>query len=99
MLNIDKIIEDGKAVFVLGGRLDTTTAPVLDAALKESLAGVSELTLDFSEVGYISSAGLRVLLTAQKLMNTQGRMKITHVNEIVKEIFDISGFSRILTIE
>ena len=99
MLNIKKTVENGKAAFALEGRLDTTTAPELEKAFKETLDGVSELTLDFSELQYISSAGLRVLLSAQKLMNKQGEMKISHVNEIVKEIFDVTGFSDILTIE
>ena len=99
MLNIDKTIEKGKAVFSLEGRLDTTTSPDLEKELKEVLDGVSELTLDFSALDYISSAGLRVLLSAQKRMNKQGEMKITHVNEIIMEIFDVTGFSDILTIE
>lgn len=99
MLNIDKTIENGKAAFSLEGRLDTTTAPALEKELKEALDGVSELTLDFSALDYISSAGLRVLLSAQKRMNKQGEMKITHVNEIVREIFDVTGFADILTIE
>ena len=99
MLNIEKTIEKGKAVFSLEGRLDTTTAPDLEKALKDALDGVNELTLDFSALEYISSAGLRVLLCAQKLMNKQGEMKITHVNDIIKEIFDVTGFSDILTIE
>ena len=99
MLNIDKTIENGIAVFALEGRLDTTTAPMLDKAFKESLDGVRELTLDFSQLTYLSSAGLRVLLSAQKRMNKQGGMKIAHVNDIVREIFDVTGFSDILTIE
>ena len=99
MLNINKVIEKGKAAFSLEGRLDTTTAPELDKAFKETLDGVRELTLDFSALDYISSAGLRVLLSAQKLMNKQGEMKITHVNDIIMEIFDVTGFSDILTIE
>ena len=99
MLNIEKHIEEKKAVFSLEGRLDTTTAPDLDKELKETLDGASELTLDFSALDYISSAGLRVLLSTQKLINKQKTMKITHVNEIVMEIFDVTGFSDILTIE
>ena len=99
MLNINKTIENGKAAFSLEGRLDTTTAPDLEKAFKDTLDGVNELTLDFSSLDYISSAGLRVLLSAQKLMNQQGEMKITHVNEIVMEIFDVTGFSNILAIE
>ena len=99
MLNINKTIENGKAVFALVGRLDTTTAPELEKELKDSLDGVSELTLDFAGLEYISSAGLRVLLSAQKIMNKQGRMKVTNVNETIAEIFEVTGFSDILTVE
>ena len=83
----------------LEGRLETTTAPELEAVIKNELGGINDLTFDFSALDYISSAGLRVLLTAQKLMNSQGTMKITGTNEIVREVFDITGFSDILTIE
>ncbi len=85
--------------FALTGRLDTTTAPELEARLGASLDGVEALTFDFAGLDYISSAGLRVLLAAQKLMNRQGSMKIIHVNETIMEIFDVTGFSDILTIE
>ena len=81
----------------LSGRLDTTTAPQLEAELK--LEGISELNLDFEKLDYISSAGLRVLLAAQKTMNKQGSMKIAHVNADIMEVFEITGFSDILTIE
>ncbi len=81
----------------LSGRLDTTTAPRLEAELK--LEGISELNLDFEKLDYISSAGLRVLLAAQKTMNKQGSMKIAHVNADIMEVFEITGFSDILTIE
>ena len=99
MLNIKKTIENGKAAFALEGRLDTVTAPDLEKAFNESLAGVTELTLDFEKLEYISSAGLRVLLSAQKVMNKQGQMKITHVNATITEIFEVTGFSDILTVE
>ena len=99
MLNINKTIENGKAIFALTGRLDTTTAPELEKELKESLDGVSELALDFAGLEYISSAGLRVLLSAQKIMNKQGEMKLKNVNETILEIFEVTGFSDILTIE
>ena len=99
MLTINKTIEDGKALFTLDGRLDTTTAPALEKELKEALPGVSELTLDFAALEYISSAGLRVLLAAQKIMNRQGEMKVCNINDIVAEIFEVTGFSDILTIE
>ena len=81
------------------GRLDTITSPELETVLKEELDGVSDLTFDFSALDYISSAGLRVLLAAQKSMNKQGEMKVTGVSEIIMEIFDVTGFTDILTIE
>ena len=99
MLNINKTIENGKALFTLAGRLDTTTAPDLEKELKASLNGVSELVLDFAGLEYISSAGLRVLLSAQKIMNCKGEMKVTNVNETILEIFEVTGFSDILTVE
>ena len=99
MLTINKTIENGKAAFALEGRLDTTTAPELEKELKDSFDGLSELTLDFSKLEYISSAGLRVLLAAQKVMNRQGGMKVANVNETIMEIFEVTGFSDILTIE
>lgn len=83
----------------LEGRLDTTTAPELEAELKASLDSVSELVLDMEKLEYISSAGLRVLLSAQKVMAKKGGMKVIHVNETVMEIFEVTGFSDILTIE
>ncbi len=83
----------------LEGRLDTMTAPELEAALKTALEGVEELTFDFDKLDYISSAGLRVLLSAQKTMNRQGSMKVIHANEIIMEIFEVTGFADILTIE
>ncbi len=83
----------------LEGRLDTTTAPHLEAELKRSIDGVSDLSMDFAQLEYLSSAGLRVLLAAQKVMNRQGKMVIRHVNETIMEIFEVTGFSDILTIE
>ena len=83
----------------LAGRLDTMTAPELEGELKQSLNGIEALTLNFEKLEYISSAGLRVILGAQKAMNKQGSMKITNVNEDIMEIFDITGFSDILVIE
>ena len=80
------------------GRIDTTTAPQLETELKREIGGVTELLLDFSGVEYISSAGLRVLLSAQKVMNRQGKMVLSHVDEAVMEIFEVTGFSDILTI-
>ena len=86
------------AVF-LEGRLDTNTAPELDETLKTSLEGVTELTLDLDKLDYLSSAGLRVLLSAQKTMNRQGTMVVKNVNETIMEIFEVTGFSDILTIQ
>ena len=81
------------------GRLDTMTAPQLETVIKEELDGVDNLVFDFSELRYISSAGLRVLLTAQKAMNDQGSMKVVNVNDLVSEVFELTGFSDILDIE
>ena len=99
MLTINKTIENGTAVFKPAGRLDTDTAPSLEAELRDAIPGLTALELDFSELQYISSAGLRVLLSAQKQMNKQGAMKVTHANESILEIFELTGFSDILTIE
>ena len=99
MLDVKKTIENEKACFELEGRLDTVTAPELEEQLKEVLPEIKELTLDFGKLDYISSAGLRVLLSAQKIMTKQGEMKVTNVNETIMEIFEVTGFSDILTIE
>ena len=99
MLNMNKMIENGKAVFALEGRLDTNTSPELEKELRQALPGVRALELDFEKLDYISSAGLRVLLSAQKIMSRQGEMKVTHVNETIMEIFEVTGFTDILTIE
>ena len=98
-MNIVKTNEGTKLTIALEGRLDTTTAPQLEAEVKGSLAGVTELVMDFSQLEYLSSAGLRVLLAAQKAMNKQGSMVIRHVNETIQEIFEVTGFLDILTIE
>ncbi len=84
---------------VLEGRLDTTTAPKLEAELKRSLDGIKVLVFDIEKLEYISSAGLRVLLSAQKVMNKQGEMKIIGANEAIMEIFEVTGFVDILNIE
>ena len=92
--------KNGTALKVaLVGRLDTSTAPQLEAELKNSYDAITELSLDFEKLEYISSAGLRVLLATQKKMNVQGSMKLVHVNETIMEVFDITGFTDILTIE
>ena len=99
MLNINKQAENGKLVIALEGRLDTTTAPQLEESMKESINGVTELVMDFEKLEYISSAGLRVLLSCQKIMSKQGSMKVIHVSDLIKEIFEVTGFIDILTIE
>ena len=99
MLKIEQTMENEKAVFALEGRLDTVTAPELEQALKAVLPGLTELKLDFEKLEYISSAGLRVLLSAQKVMNRQGTMTLSKVSETIMEIFEVTGFSDILTIE
>ena len=99
MLNINKKIEDKTMTVALEGRLDTTTAPQLETELKSELADITSLVLDFEKLEYISSAGLRVLLSAQKVMNKQGDMKLIHVNDVINEIFEVTGFSDILNIE
>ena len=92
--------QDGSAlVIALEGRLDTTAAPELEAELKTCLDGITDLTLDLTNLDYISSAGLRVLLSAHKTMMKQGQMKVTNASEIVREVFDVTGFSDILNIE
>ncbi len=99
MLNIHKTLDGSKLTVALEGRLDTSTAPQLEEELKGAIGGVTELLMDFNALEYISSAGLRVLLSAQKIMNKQGSMKLTGVNDVIREIFDVTGFSDILTIE
>jgi anti-sigma B factor antagonist len=98
-MTIQKTRNETALTIALSGRLDTVTAPELEAVLNDALADVSELTFDFEKLDYISSAGLRVLLSAQKTMNRQGTMKVIHVNEMILEIFEVTGFSDILTIE
>ena len=95
---IDKTSEGEKLTLTISGRLDTNSSPKLEAELKQSIGGVSALIFDFSGVEYISSAGLHVLLAAQKVMNRQGSMKLTGVKPDVMEVFEITGFSDILTI-
>ncbi|MCQ2445801.1 MAG: STAS domain-containing protein [Clostridia bacterium] len=94
----NKTQNEAALLLALEGRLDTTTAPMLENELKASLEGVTLLTLDFEKLDYISSAGLRVLLSAQKIMNKQGEMIITNVCDDIREVFEITGFSDILTI-
>ena len=98
-MNINKNQNGSALEIALEGRLDTMTAPELEAELNNSLQNADSLTLDFSKLDYISSAGLRVLLSAHKAMSTKGGMKVKNVNEIVQEVLDVTGFSDILTIE
>lgn len=98
-MTIHKDLTESTLKLGVEGRLDTTTAPELEAELKASLDGVTRLELDFAGLEYVSSAGLRVILSAQKTMNKQGSMVIRNVSETVMEVFEITGFSDILTIE
>ena len=98
-MTINKKQNGSTTVIELQGRLDTITAPELENELSTVLSQANELEFDFSGLDYISSAGLRVLLSAQKVMSRKGGMKVLHVNDIVKEVFDVTGFSDILTIE
>ena len=98
-MTINKQSEGSSLTLAVEGRLDTTTAPELEEVIKNDLNGVESLTMDLSKLDYISSAGLRVLLSAQKIMTKQGSMKVTNVNELVMEVFEVTGFSDILTIE
>lgn len=99
MLNISKEVNGKSCVYYLEGRLDTTTAPQLEADIKESITDINSLVMDLAKLEYISSAGLRVLLSAQKTMNKQGSMVVRNVRDEVNEIFDVTGFADILTIE
>lgn len=98
-MDINKIENNEELTIAIVGRLDTSTAPQLEAELNASLPGVTLLNFDLKELEYISSAGLRVLLSAQKTMNKQGKMIVKNANESVNEVFEITGFSDILTIE
>lgn len=98
-MEIKKNKEGSSLDIKVSGRLDTTTAPQLDEEINSSIEGVDDLKLDFADLEYISSAGLRVLLATQKIMNKQGSMKVVSVSEPVMEVFEITGFSEILTIE
>ena len=98
-MNIQKTLSGTTLMVALEGRLDTTTAPKLEEELRGSVAGVSRLVFDLAKLEYVSSAGLRVLLAMQKLMNQQGEMMLQNVNEAVMEVFEVTGFSDILSIE
>lgn len=98
-MTINKEKNGNELLLKISGRLDTTTAPQLDETLEGALEGIDMLSFDFSELEYLSSAGLRSLLSAQKKMSGQGKMIIKNVNEMINEIFEVTGFSDILTIE
>ena len=98
-MTIEKILNGESATLVVVGRLDTQTAPELEKELDSVVAGLKELTFDMKGLEYVSSAGLRVILKAQKIMNTKGSMKLVSVNDNIMEVFDITGFLDILTIE
>ena len=98
-MTIEKNLNGTELTVTIVGRLDTTTAPQLEAEFKQNINGVEKLVLDFASLEYLSSAGLRVLLAAQKVMNKQGEMIIKNVNETIHEIFEVTGFIDILTIE
>lgn len=98
-MTIEKKVNGSALEIALEGRLDTMTAPELEKELNAALGSADSLVLDFSKLEYISSAGLRVLLSAHKTMSAKGGMKVTNVNEIVQEVFEVTGFSDILNIE
>ena len=98
-MTITKTKDHSALTLFLEGRLDTTTSPQLEAELSASLDGVTQLTLDLEKLAYLSSAGLRVILAAQKRMNKQGKMVVRHVNDTIMEVFEVTGFVDILTIE
>ena len=98
-MEIKKQTNDKELTIALKGRLDTSTAPQFEEAVKESLDGMTSFILDLKELEYMSSAGLRIILTAQKTMNKQGKMVIRNVNDTIMEVFDMTGFADILTIE
>jgi len=98
-MTISDVKEGSKLVVTLEGRLDTTTAPELEKHLADAISDVSDLVFDMSKLEYISSAGLRVLLATQKKMNTKGTMVVKSINDTIAEIFEVTGFSDILTIE
>lgn len=98
-MNINKTVNESTLNIALEGRMDTTTAPLLEEELNNSIEGCKELVIDFEKLEYLSSAGLRVLLSAQKVMNKQGKMIIRNVNESIREVFEVTGFIDILTIE
>ena len=98
-MTIEKNLNGSELIVKVVGRLDTTTAPELEAEVMGAISGVTKLVLNFEALEYLSSAGLRVLLQAQKIMNKQGEMVVRNINETISEIFEVTGFSDVLTIE
>lgn len=98
-MTIDKILKGEELTVSLSGRLDTVTSPELEEELKGATDGIKTLIFDMAHLEYISSAGLRVLLAAQKSMNRQGNMIVRNAGDAIREVFDITGFSEILTLE
>lgn len=98
-MTVNKVKEGNVLTLTVEGRVDTTTAPELETVVKAETSDVTKLIMDVTAMEYISSAGLRVLLSAQKIMNKQGEMIVRGANESVREIFEVTGFSDILTIE
>ena len=98
-MNIKRKTDNGNLFVTVNGRIDTVTAPEFEAGVKPYLDGVTQLTIDFKDVNYVSSAGLRVPLSLQKKMMTQGEMKLVNVSEAVNDVFEVTGFDEILTYE
>lgn len=98
-MNIKKKMEGDQLTVIIGGRIDTVTAPEVEAFINENLDGVNNLILDFKDVNYVSSAGLRVLLSLHKKMMVKGEMKLINVNEAVSDVFEVTGFDEILSYE
>jgi anti-sigma B factor antagonist len=98
-MDINKKLDGSQLKIELSGRLDTNTSPKLEEELKKDLKNIKSLTFDFNELMYISSSGLRVILSTQKTMNKQGEMVIENVNDLIMEVFDATGFTDILTIK
>ena len=98
-MEITKTLNGTELDIVIAGRLDTVTAPELEKEINENIVGVTKLVFDFAPLEYLSSAGLRVILTAQQIMNKQGKMVVRNVNDTINEIFDVTGFVDILPIE
>lgn len=98
-MNINKKLDGGKLIIEIEGRLDTSTAPQLEVEIRKSLEGINELVFDFPNLQYISYAGLRVLLLAQKIINKQGNLTVKNANQTIKEVFDVTGFADVLNVE